>query len=378
MLLAMAIGVASVIVLTSLGEGARRYVAGQFASLGTNLIIVFPGYSETAGVGAGFVAATTRDLTLEDALALQRHPHVEHVSPINIGVADINYRGRQRTVTLLGSNSALLAVRHWKLSKGRFLPKMDLTRAKSVCVIGSNIRKEIFGPRSAIGEWIRLGDRRFRVIGIMASEGRSIGVDVQDIVIIPIASAQTLLNTSSIFRILVDTKSRSSMPGVKQFIRDTIKRRHQGEEDITVITQDAVLATFDKILKALTYAVGAIAAISLGVAGILTMNVMLVAVSQRRSEIGLLKALGASRRTITLIFLYEACLLALLGATLGLVLGELGSWGIRAIFPQLPAYAPGWAIITAIAIALGTSIIFSLLPARRASRLDPVVALTGK
>jgi putative ABC transport system permease protein len=196
--------------------------------------------------------------------------------------------------------------------------------------------------------------------------------------IIPVASAQALLNTPSLFRIFVEAKTRNSMPTVKRFIEDTLQSRHQGEKDVTVITQDAVLSTFDNILNALTYAVAGIAAISLAVAGILIMNVMLVAVSQRTSEIGLLKALGASRRSITALFMMEAALLSLIGASIGLLIGLLGSWAVRLAFPILPAYAPGWAIAMAMGVSLITGLLFSLLPARRAAKLDPVVALAGK
>ncbi|MDH3947375.1 MAG: FtsX-like permease family protein, partial [Gammaproteobacteria bacterium] len=157
-----------------------------------------------------------------------------------------------------------------------------------------------------------------------------------------------------------------------------LQKRHQGEKDVTVVTQDAVLATFDRILGALTYAVGGIAAISLFVAGILIMNVMLVAVSQRTAEIGLLKALGATQRQIVILILVEALLLSALGATAGLVVGQLGSMLIRHAFPLLPAYAPNWAIATAIFVALLTGLLFSLLPARRAAKLDPVMALSRK
>jgi putative ABC transport system permease protein len=201
---------------------------------------------------------------------------------------------------------------------------------------------------------------------------------VHDTVIIPVASAQQLFNQSSLFRILVEAKSRTAIQPVKRFVLDTLRERHQGEEDVTVITQDGVLATFDRVLRALTIAVGGIAAISLAVAGILIMNVMLVAVSQRTAEIGLLKALGATGRQILTLFLTEALLLTALGAVLGLVAGQLGSLAIRYAFPLLPAYAPAWSVILAMAVALATGVLFSVLPARRAARLDPVLALSRR
>ena len=379
MLLAMAIGVSAVVVLTSLGEGARRYVTGEFASLGTNLLIVFPGRSETAGINPStMMGETPRDLTLDDAQALTRSRSVRRIAPINVGSAQVSRKSRSREVVILGASHDLLAIRHWEMEQGRFLPPADLDQASPVAVIGSKIRQELFGAEWALGEWIRIGDRRFRVIGIMGSEGRSIGVDVQETVIIPVASAQQMFNTSSLFRIMVEAKSRESMERVKQFVIDTLQRRHQGEKDVTAITQDAVLATFDRILGALTYAVGGIAAISLAVAGILIMNVMLVAVTQRTPEIGLLKALGATPRQIIVLILTEAMMLSALGAAAGLILGQLGSLLIRQFFPVLPAYAPVWALATALAVALITGLLFSLMPARRAARLDSVQALSRR
>lgn len=379
MLLAMSIGVASVMILTALGEGARQFVRGEFASLGSNLVIVYPGRSETSGAGlANMMGVATRDLTLADARAFTRHSSVVKVAPLNVGAAEISWQSRKREVAVLGSSAELLSIRHWEMAQGQFLPKSDWDRANAVCVIGAKVRNEIFGAHSALGQWIRLGQNRYRVIGILASEGRSIGVDVEEIVIIPVASAQSLFNVSSLFRVLVEVKSRQAIPGVIKFIENTITDRHQGELDVTVITQDAILATFDNILGALTLAVSGIAAISLAVAGILIMNVMLVAVSQRTAEIGLLKALGASRKAILLLFLVEALLLSASGAAIGIVLGHLGSWGIRLALPDLQAYPPLWSALASVLIALVTGVIFSLLPARKAARMDPVMALAQR
>lgn len=379
MLLAMSISVASVLILTALGEGARHYVNNEFASLGTNLVIVLPGKSETSGAGLNtMMGATPRDLTLDDAQALKRHSSVVHIAPINVGAVEASWQNRKREVTIMGSSAELLDIRHWQLAAGQFLPTTDWDRASPVCVIGKKIRDELFGAHKAMGQWIRLGENRYRVIGIMASEGRSIGIDVQELVIIPIASAQSLLNTPSLFRILIEAKTRGSMQKVIDFTTDTIRQRHHGEEDVTVITQDAVLETFDNILSALTYGVGGIAAISLAVAGILIMNVMLVAVSQRTAEIGLLKALGASRQKILGLILSEAMLLSLLGCIVGFILGHGGSWGIRLSFPELHAYPPLWAMLASVVVALFTGFVFSLLPATKAAKLDAVNALQGR
>jgi putative ABC transport system permease protein len=379
MLIAMGIGVAAVIILTSLGEGARRYITGEFASLGTNLIIVLPGRSETSGFDPStLMGEIPRDLTLDDSHALTRSYHVARVAPMNVGSTEVGWGGRSREVVVLGANHDMLEIRHWDMARGQFLPDTDLNIASPVVVIGDKIRDELFAAQTAIGEWLRVGDRRFRVIGVLASKGRSIGVDVEDTIIIPVASAQQLFNTHSLFRILIEATTRASIKPAKQFVIDTLQKRHQGEKDVTVVTQDAVLETFDNILSVLTYALGGIAAISLAVAGILIMNVMLIAVSQRTAEIGLLKALGATRRQILYLILSEAILLSALGASLGFALGQLGSFGIRYAFPIIPAYPPYWASLMAIATALICGFLFSLLPARKAARLDPVAALTGR
>ena len=195
--------------------------------------------------------------------------------------------------------------------------------------------------------------------------------------IIPVAAAQSLLNTSSLFRILIESRTPQSMQRVIDFAENTIRERHHGEQDVTVITQDAVIATFDRILSALTYALAAIAAISLAVAGILIMNVMLVAVSQRTAEIGLLKALGASRTQILTLILSEAVLLSMLGALFGFILGVGGSWAMSTAIGDLEAYPPLWSMVAAMLVAVTTGLLFSLLPARKAARLDAVQALQG-
>ncbi|MEE8463883.1 MAG: ABC transporter permease [Gammaproteobacteria bacterium] len=377
-LLAMAIGVAAVIVLTGLGEGARRFVSDEFSSLGTHLLIVIPGRVETTGAGATLIVGETpRDLTLDDARALGRSHAIEKYAPLVVGSASVSYLGLDREVPVLGSTAELLEVRNWKMARGRFLPAGDIDRAQPVAVIGAKIERELFAVTNALGKWLRVGDRRFRVIGVLSSEGRAIGIDVEELVIVPVASAQMLFNSASLFRILVQARSRDEMPAAKKFILATVARRHQGEEDITVITQDAVLKTFDTILVALTMTLGGIAAVSLLVAGILVMNVMLVAVTQRTEEIGLLKAIGARSRQVQRLFLTEALLLSFSGGLLGLVLGYGGAWFLGIVYPALTFMPPWWAVAAAMATAIFSGLFFGMLPARRAAKMDPVRALWG-
>lgn len=378
-LLAMGIGVAAVVMVTALGEGARLYVVNQFGSLGTNLVIVLPGRSETAGAMPGvLLGKTPRDLTLEDALALKRSHAIRRFAPLVVGAGDVHVGTRSRETPVLGSTAELMAIRGMEVALGHFLPEGDPRQSLPVCVVGAKVAAELFGARPALGEWLRVGDRRFRVIGVMAKQGESLGFNTDEIVIVPLAAAQALFNTEALFRVLVEAKSREQIPYAKQDIEEIMRLRHEGERDVTVITQDAVLATFDRILRALTLAVGGIAAISLAVAGILIMNVMLIAVTQRRREIGLLKALGATGRQIRLAFFTEAVLLAIGGAAVGLGVGQLGRDVAAQLYPAIPFQAPWWALVAAPATAVITAVLFTVVPARRAARLDPVQALSRR
>ena len=331
--LAMSIGVASVNVLTALGDSARNYVINEFESLGTHLVIVLPGRTETTGGHPPIFGETPRDLTLGDAEALLKSRNIAAIAPVSIGSAPVSFAGLERESNIMGSNHALLRVRHLTIEQGQFLSIIDSDQEVPVCVIGQTIREELFPRQQAVGQWLRINDRRFRVIGVLAKEGQSIGVGFDEIVIVPVASALALFD------------------------------------------QDSVVNTFDKILGALTLTVAGIAAVSLAVAGVLVMNVMLVSVTQRTAEIGLLKALGATQGQIHRLFLAEAALLSLAGALCGSLIGRVGIWFLQWLYPNFPLSLPAWAWLSALAVALATGLIFGVLPARKAAKLDPISAL---
>jgi putative ABC transport system permease protein len=365
-------------VLTALGEGARRYVTSEFSSLGSELIIVVPGRTETGGVSPALMSGNTpRDLTLGDLEAVMRLPEVRSATPIVVGQGTVSSGSRERDLMVLGTTVEWFPVRQWTVAQGEPLPDVDLDRAGSVAVIGGKVASDLFPGEPALGRWLRIGDRRFRVIGVLATQGRSIGFDAQDAVMVPVASALAMFDKTSLYRILVQARSRELVPRTRLAVIDAIKVRHQGEEDVTVITQDAVLRTFDSIFGTLTLALAGIAAVSLVVAGVLVMNVMLVAVSQRTAEVGLLKALGARRRHIAALFLAEAALLAIAGGAVGVAVGQVASWVLRHAFP-LEAVAPGWAIGAGLVTAMASGLVFGILPARRAASLDPVLALARR
>jgi putative ABC transport system permease protein len=377
-LLATGIGVAAVVVLTALGEGARRYVVGEFASLGTHLLIVLPGRTETSGGPPPMMGVAPRDLTVADMQAVLKSPHVLRVAPVVLGTVPVAFGGRSRDTMIAGSTADLLPVRNMSMAQGRFLPPGDPERGPPVAVLGGTVRDALFGAEPAIGRWVRIGDRRFKVIGILASRGTTIGMTMDEVVIIPVSQAQALFNAPGLFRALVQARSRDSIEDAKADVVSVIRARHEGDDDVTVITQDSVLSTFDQILTALTLTVAGIGAISLVVAGILVMNVMLVSVSQRTAEIGLLKALGAKGKVVMALFLAEAAVLSLAGALVGLVVGYAAVAVIGRVYPDFPVAAPAWAAAAGVTVALVTGVLFGVWPARRAARLDPVASLARR
>ncbi|MCI0414745.1 ABC transporter permease [bacterium] len=377
-MIGVAIGVTSVVLLTALGEGARVYVTGELATLGSNLVVVLPGRIETTGV-MPTMGGTPHDLTLEDVAALEtRVPRVRRLAPATFGQALVSYRSRSRNTNVIGTTSEFQTIRRLKISRGSFLQPGDMRRGSTVCVIGTVIQKELFPNMNPLGQVLHVGEYRFRIIGVLEPKGQSMGFDIDDIVIIPVASAMKVFNLTTLFRIFVEANSYSDLEPVKRDILKVLKERHNNEEDVTLITQDSVLNSFNQIFTALTLALAGIAGISLTVAGIGIMNVMLVSVSERTPEIGLLKAIGVKPGQVVLVFLTEASLLSFLGGITGLISAQfLVKLSLR-LFPVLPAAVPDWAIATALAVALGVGITFGVWPARRAAKLDPIQALAKR
>jgi putative ABC transport system permease protein len=374
----VAIGVAAVVVLTALGEGARLYVVRQFAELGSNLIIVLPGKTETTGF-APFAGSAPNDLTLADTEVLQRSvPGATRIAPFSIGNETVSNGDRDRQVLVIGSTSDLLEVRDLHLASGSFLPIGPMDRGSSVVVLGATIASELFPAESPLGRIVRIGDWRMRVIGVLAQRGMQMGVDMNEVAIVPVATCMRMFNRTSLFRILVKLETHDGIVTARDRILAVLKERHDGEEDVTVWTQDSVIGSLSSILDVLTLALAGIAAISLAVAGIGIMNVMLVSVSERRAEIGLMRALGARARQVLVVFLAEAVLISSIGGAIGLLAGWLGVLAIVQFLPTFPASPPRWAIVAAIVVSVGTGAVFGFIPARRATKLDPIEALAKR
>jgi len=376
-LLGVAIGVAAVVTLTALGEGARRYVLGQFAAVGTNMVIVLPGKTETTGGMPGF-GGVPHDLTLEDARAVVRGVReADKVAPMVVGTETVAFGERRRQVALFGSTHEALEVRRLGVAHGRFLPPLAWDRGAPIAVLGSKLAQELFPATDPVGQVVRVGDWRMRVIGVLEPRGQQLGVNMDDVVVVPVATAMKMLNRTGLFRLVIQVRSHADLERAKSNVVRLLSERH-GEEDVTVITQDAVISAFSSILGALTMALGGIAAVSLAVAGVGIMNVMLVSVSERTREVGLLKAIGAGRGQILAAFLTEAILISSAGGLLGLALGWAAVLVLVTAYPALPASPPLWAVLAAFSLSVAVGAVFGVLPARRATRLDPVAALAGR
>ncbi len=377
----VAIGVTSVCLLTALGEGARRYVVTEFSSLGSHLLIVMSGRTETTGGMPPIYGTTPRDLTVEDSSRLHRVAGIKNIAPVIAGTSLIENSSssisRSREVIVLGSTPAIFPIRGLTLGQGRQLPAMANTKATPLAVLGSKLKHELFGSQAAVGQWIRVDGRKFRVEGVLAERGQSLGLDLRDMVIIPVQSASQLFNTQALFRILIELDQYASEDKIKLDIIKLISEHHQGHNDITILSQDSILSSLNEVLSLLTVSVGMISAISLLVAGVLIMNISLITVSQHREEIGLLKALGASSNTIMALFVSQALWVAAMGAMFGVFLAYFILYVAGLLFPDFPIQAPIWAAPAAVSVAMSCGLIFSWWPSKQAALLAPVIALRG-
>jgi len=373
----IAIGVTAVVVLTSLGTAAKTYVVAQFAGLGTNLVIVLPGKTETSGVPT--FGGSTRDLTIEDTESLlKRAPAVRRVAPLSMGTARLAWDGRLRDVRVVGTTAEFKEMRDLRLRLGQFLPRGDPRTGAPVAVIGANVHRDVFAGQNPIGQAVRIGQSRFRVIGALEPHGANLGLNVDDMVLVPVATGLRLFDQTGLFRIFTQAGSAEDVPQVIRQVTRVLTDRHDGLEDFTLITQQALLKTFQSVIDALTAALAGIAAISLAVAGIGIMNVMLVSVSERAPEVGLLKAVGARRRQILSVFLSDAAMISSAGGMIGVIFGVaiVAIGGL--VFPDFPLRPDlGW-IAAVLVLAVVAGILFGLMPARRAARLAPVDALRGR
>ena len=376
-LLGIAVGIAAVILLTSIGEGIHRFVLTEFTQFGTNLLMVEPGKVKTSGPNPTGIPTSVRPLTLDDARALRKLPHVNGMTAAIWGNTEVRGNGRVRRTSVYGESPEMLSMYQIKLASGQFLPDEESENARPFVVLGAKLKSELFGAENALGARITISNYQFRVIGVLEPKGQFLGIDLDELAYIPTARALEMFNREGVMTIVLSYAEGTPATSVVEPVRTRLKARH-GREDFTITTQEDMLRTLSKILDVLTMAVGALGSISLLVGGVGIVTIMTIAVTERTSEIGLLVALGAPRTTILWLFLGEAVALSALGGFVGLTLGFGLAQLIHALVPALPVKTPISFVIFAEGIAIAIGLLSGVLPARRAARLDPVEALRAE
>jgi putative ABC transport system permease protein len=375
--LAITVGVAAVVLLASIGEGTKRFVMAQMTQFGTNLIGFYPGKIETRGM-PGLLGGSARRLTLDDARVLSRIPGVTGTVPTAYGSAVVEFGNRARRSYVYGATWEVPWVWSMDVAVGRFLPEMDYDRASPIVVLGPRLKRELFGDANALGQVVRIAQTRFRVIGIMESKGQLLGFDLDDAAYIPVASAMQLFNRPELDEIDLLAASGDAIDPVVERATLVLKERHNGIEDFTVVTQKEGQAMVERILNVIAGVVTGIAAISLLVGAIGILTIMWIVVQERIGEIGLAKAIGATRGQILAWYLFESALTASVGGIAGLAIGLAGGWILSNSVPGLSAATSPLIVVQAIVMALVVGIGAGVAPALRAASLDPVEALRAE
>ncbi len=374
--LGIAVGIAAVVLLTALGGGVQHYVLQQFTQFGAHIIAINPGKSSTFGV-SGAMISNVRPLSIEDAESLRRIQGVQTSVPMVQGNSPVEVGQLTRWTTVLGVNHETLQTWQLTLASGQFLPDDSSHQARNMAVIGAKVRAELFPDRSPLGQHLRIGQERFRVIGVMESKGQILGFDMDDAVYIPVARALALFNREGLMEIDVLYQSGANEAAIIKQIKALLIQRH-GTEDVTITSQSDMLKTLGSILDLLNAVVAGIGSISLLVGGVGILTIMSIAVNERTGEIGLLRALGASRQQVTYLFLLEAAALAGLGGVAGMLVGIGIAWLLHAVIPAMPVHIDWLYVLLAEAVAIVTGLLAGFAPAQRASALPPVEALRSE
>lgn len=384
--LAIAIGVLSVSLLTGLGEGGRLYVLAEFSMLGNQTLVIVPGKKETQGGLPPLTGESNSPIKVEHSQRLTKLVGVNSVAPLVIGNVNVAVKGQRQKnsqlgkldILTIGTTSELFSIMGVRLKEGKLFSDKTWQHAQPSVIIGEELKQQLFANSRALGQWLQVSGRRYQIIGVVQAKGTNMGMNFNKMVFLPVHSAMTLLNADSLFRVFVKVKHVSQLSSVEQQINQLFAKAQGGVADITVISQNAVLASFEQIMLAINLAVMAIGLISLFVAGILVMNVSLISVSQRTKEIGLLRAIGASKQQIRFLFLAEATIIAVVATVIGLVISYALLTMINLQLPEISFYPPLWAVVSSVLLATSTALLFAWLPAKQAANTTIVTALTGQ
>jgi len=383
-MLGMVIGVAAVILMLAIGQGAQAMVRSSIESMGSNLFIIMSG-ATTAG-GARVAGGMAPTLTFSDADAIRGLDDIVAAAPVSPGTVQLIYGGLNWNTSVFGTTPDYAVVRNWPMASGGFFSEADVRSGARVAVIGAVVARELFGDEDPIGKIIRIRQAPFEVIGVLAAKGQSLdGRDQDDTVIVPITSAQQKIFSSSMRNrarmVMAQAVSDKRMEAAESGINELLRNRHRigagQEDDFTVRNLTALAETAASTTRIMSLLLGAIAAISLVVGGIGIMNIMLVSVTERTREIGIRMAIGARRRDVLWQFLIEALTLSLIGCAIGLALGIGGAWLVGNL-AGLPVAVTPASILMAVGVSFLIGVFFGFYPARSAAALDPIEALRAQ
>ncbi len=371
----IAIGITAVTLLTSLGEGVRGYVMDNFSQFGSRIIAVLPGKDDTSGMGG--LLSSVRFLTLDDAYSLERLPYADYVVANVQGSGSVKHGSLTRNTEILGTTSNFVAAWDFPLAYGKFISQAYGQNSPAHAVLGNKIKQELFPSSNPLGEFVRIAGQRFRVVGVMLAKGSMLGFDLDDMVYIPADRALTLFNRQGLMEIDVVFSPQTDSKHMAESMHDLLINRH-GQEDFTLVTQDEMLASLDSILSLMTLGIAALGSISLLVGGVGIFTIMSTNIRQRSAEIGLLRAIGISRKQLLSLFLGEAILLSLVGGLLGMFVALLVLMLSALFAPSFPISPNAMYLLISLLISALIGLISGIYPAWNASKLSPVHALRNE
>ena len=374
-ILGFSIGIAAMVLLSSLGEGLRQYVLQEFTQFGSHILAITPGKTETFGLTG--VMNTTRPLSLEDVEALQRMSGVEEIVPVVAGTAAIKQGNRSRHSNVYGVGSQADQAWNLDVAQGRFLPDEGFTNPRSLAVLGSELKSEIFGMQSALGQYINIGGSRFRVVGVLRPKGDFMGSDLDDAVYVPASRALQLFNRESLMEVDIFFSPSLTTEVFAGRVKRLLIDRH-GFEDFTIVTQDQMLETMDDILRILKYAGAGLGAISLLVGGVGIATILTITVTERTAEVGLLRALGSTRAQVRNLFLGESIALGFIGGLAGVAAVILLDYGLAKVIPALPIVVGLDIVLAALVLSMAIGLLAGVTPALKATKLSPIDALRAE